>query len=80
MTITVKSEETLNSFKFWGQAELNASKLTFRELQELTDILALNYSDEGIDAAELNDLMAYEFDYVCELLDLDEDEVDARAN
>lgn len=79
MTITVKSEETLNTFKFWGQAERNADKLTFRELEELTDILALSY-DEAIDATELNDLMAYEFDYVCELLGLDEDEVDARVD
>ena len=79
MTITVKSEETLNTFKFWGQAERNADKLTFRELEELTDILALNY-DEAIDATELNDIMAYEFDYVCELLGLDEDEVDARVD
>ena len=79
MTITVKSEETLNTFKFWGQAQRNADKLTYNELGRLTDILALSY-DEAIDATELNDLMAYEFGYVCKLLGLDEDEVDARAD
>lgn len=79
MTITVKSEETLNTFKFWGQAQDNADKLTYSELEELTNILASSYN-EAIDATELNDLMAYEFGYVCELLGLDEDEVDARVD
>ena len=79
MTITVKSEETLNTFKFWDQAKRNADKLTYSELEELTDILALSY-DEAIGATELNDLMAYEFGYVCELLGLHEDEVNARVD
>lgn len=76
MTLTITTEETLNTFDFWGQAARNAAKLTYAELEALTDILATCY--ESITATELNDLMAFDFEYLCELLDLDVDEVEER--
>lgn len=77
MTLTITTEETLNTFHFWGQAVDNAAKLTYNELEVLTDVLALCY--ESMTATELNDLMAFDFEHLCDLIDLDVNEVEARG-
>ena len=67
-------EKNLPYFEFWGQAANCAEKLTYKELETIESMLEELYPD-GIDATNLNDLFAYEFETVCEWLGLDESEV-----
>jgi hypothetical protein len=74
---TYNDNTTLTNFKFWSGAEDNASCLTYAELEELDSLLEELYP-EGMEETQLNDLMWFEFDSVCELLGLDIDEVYER--
>lgn len=65
----ITSEKSLSRFEFWGQASYNAKKLTTEQLDELESILENDYPD-GIDETHLNDIMAYDFETVCEWLNL----------
>ena len=60
---------SLTAFQWWGGAELNARMLSFSELDALDNILTDLYPD-GVDSTMLNDLMWFEFDFVCDLLGL----------
>ena len=70
-------EKSLKDFDFWSGAEDNAAKLTSDELDQLDDLLSSS-REEPYDETELNDLMRFEFETVCEWLGLDYDEVMAR--
>lgn len=60
-------DDTLRNFNFWGQAKQNVNNyLTYDELDELDDILD-EVLTEPTDT-EINDLFAYDFDYICTLL------------
>ena len=60
-------DDTLRNFTFWGQAKQNVNNyLTYDELDELDDILD-GVLTEPTDT-EINDLFAYDFDYICSLL------------
>ena len=63
----IYEEKSLRDFEFWGQAQKNVELLTERQLDEVEQILEDSYPD-GIDATDLNDLFAYDFDTVCEWL------------
>lgn len=67
-----KKENTLNNFDFWSGGKDNAEMLTSKELDELTYILEDIYP-EGMEETQINDLLYFDFDYVCELLGLDYD-------
>ena len=60
---------SLTAFQWWGGAELNARMLALSELDALDNILIDLYPD-GVDSTMLNDLMQFEFDFVCDLLGL----------
>lgn len=63
----VFSEINLSSFEFWGGAKLNADMLTFDELEQLDYVLEDCYN-EGISETMVNDIMWFEFEWVCEML------------
>lgn len=78
MTITYEIS-SLREFKFWGHAADNFNLLRDDEIDRLDDFF--NSEDCGNTSAEyLNDLFAYYFEYVCDTLGLDEDEVLERAD
>lgn len=70
----IYEEKELATFDFWGGAADNARRLTWSELETVESILADIYPD-GIDATNLNDLFAFEFESVCDWLGLTEEEV-----
>ena len=71
--MTITYETTLKDFEFWGPARENVKKLTDEELEFLE-----GWFDEPINQTELNDLFAYDFESVCNILGLTEEEVWAR--
>ncbi len=74
----ITSETLLPRFEFWAGAETNAALLTFSELVQLEDVLEELFPD-GMTDTELNDLLWFDFDSVCEWLGLDVEEVETRA-
>jgi len=71
MKITV--DINLTYFKFWGGAKNFADKLTYSELNLIQDILEgekTNFTE-----TEINDLFWFDDEYICELLNLDIDEI-----
>lgn len=75
----IYEEKNLPTFEFWGGAADNAARLTWAELETVESILEDLYPD-GIDATNLNDLFAFDFESVCDWLGLTEDEVLNRDN
>ena len=72
----IYEEKNLAYFDFWGPASDNASKLTYEDMQTIESILEMeDFEYKGIDATYLNDIFAYDFGYICELLGLTEEEV-----
>lgn len=65
-------EISLSSFEFWGGAKLNADMLSIEELEQLDDMIVDVY-DEGVSETMMNDIMWFEFEWVCELLGLEYD-------
>ena len=63
----VFSEINLSSFEFWGGAKLNADMLSVEELEQLDYMLEDCYS-EGVSETLINDIMWFEFEWVCEML------------
>jgi len=69
----IKKEVSLRYFEFWSGAISNAEKLTVDELDQLEQILEDTYCDELPTETEINDLMWFEFETICEWLGLDYD-------
>lgn len=69
----IHKEESLRNFNFWGPARENSCELSFEQLDQLESILEDTYP-EGIDETQLNDIMAYDFEWVKEVLGVDEEE------
>lgn len=63
----IYAEKNLRNFEFWSGAMEHANLLTCEQLDEVEQILEDTYLD-GIDATDLNDLFAYDFDTVCKWL------------
>lgn len=70
----IYEEKNLPTFDFWGGAADNARRLTWAELETVESTLYDLYPD-GIDATNLNDLFAFDFESVCDWLGLTEEEV-----
>lgn len=70
--MTIKTEKNLRYFDFWSGAAYNAEQLSYDELDELEGIL--EGIEEEWDAAEINDLLWFDFPVVCEWLGLEFDE------
>lgn len=78
MTMTI--EKNLRDFHFWGGAASNAAKLTPEELdqaEEYLETLPCN-EEEYWSTTEINDIFWFDFESVCEWLELDYEEVMAR--
>lgn len=80
MTMTI--EKKLRDFHFWSGAATNAAKLTSDELDQLEEQLEemkdWDSSTEPWSTTEINDLMWFQFEDICEWLGLDYEEVMAR--
>lgn len=76
MTMTI--EKKLRDFHFWGGAASNAAKLTPKELDSIEEQLE-ELADEPWSITEVNDLLWFDFEDVCnKWLGLDYEEVMAR--
>lgn len=75
--MTIKTEITLHNFEFWGGAQENVKLLTTPELNTVEYMLTDCYG-EDLTATQLNDLFWFDFNIICEWLDLDPDAVEAR--
>jgi len=77
MTMTI--EKKLRDFNFWSGAATNAAKLTPEELDELENQLEeIKGDDEPWSTTEVNDIMWFQFEDICDWLDLNYEEVMAR--
>lgn len=77
MTMTI--EKKLRDFHFWSGAASNAAKLTPEELDTLESALEDMIDEkEPWSTTEVNDLMWFQFEDVCEWLGLNYEEVMAR--
>lgn len=77
MTMTI--EKKLRDFHFWSGAAANAAKLTPEELDTLeSELEDMIDEKEPWSTTEINDLMWFQFEDVCEWLGLDYEEVMAR--
>ena len=67
--MTIKTEQSLRNFEFWQRAKINAEQLTSEEFDELENNLEDFYPD-GMTDVELNDLFWFDFEWICEILEL----------
>lgn len=65
----IYKEESLCHFEFWSGAKDRASRLTFEQLDQVENILEGCWP-EGMSETEINDLFWFDFDTVCEWLDI----------
>ena len=72
--IKVRQKLKLENFKFWSGGADRASLLTDEELSDFESHLEELYPD-GIEDTTLNDLFWFDFEWVCEQLGLNADEV-----
>ena len=73
----ISSYTALPHFEFWSGGADNAKLLTYDELVVLDELLEDIYPD-GLNETQLNDLLWFDFELVCEWLGLDFDEVNER--
>ena len=66
-------EESLRSFQFWGDAKEFAKLLNGDELDIMDDVLG-ECGDELSDV-NINDIFAYDRDWVCECIGVAEDDI-----
>lgn len=71
--MTIKTEQSLRYFEFWSGAKTNAEQLTTEELDTLENVLEDLYP-EGMTDTKINDLLWFEFEWVCEILGLNYNE------
>ena len=79
MTMTI--EKKLRDFHFWSGAATNAAKLTYEELDQLEEKIETWREDDDVEpytVTEINDMMWFQFEDICEWLGLDYEEVMAR--
>ncbi len=68
----IYSETSLSDFKFWSGAKDNAEELTDKQFDELESHLQQLYP-EGMDETAVNDLLWFEFDWIKDLLGIEEE-------
>lgn len=73
-----KVDENLTNFKFWSGGKDRADLLTYDELDELDGRIHELLGNEPTDT-EINDLFWFDFDSVCGLIGLTEEEVFKRG-
>lgn len=63
-----KVEESLSNFEFWGQARDVAREFTDEQLEQLEDLISDMFCDDYPTDTQINDLFAYDSDYLKSLL------------
>lgn len=63
-----KVDESLSNFEFWGQARDNAREFSEAQLDQLENIIADMWCDDYPTDTAINDLFAYDSDYLKQLL------------
>lgn len=63
-----KVDESLSRFDFWGQAKDNAREFTEEQLDQLEVLISDMFCDDYPTDVAINDLFAYDSDYLKELL------------
>lgn len=63
-----KVEESLSNFEFWGQARDVAREFTDEQLEQLDDLISDMFCDDYPTDTQINDLFAYDSDYLKSLL------------
>lgn len=66
-------EESLSNFQWWSGAKDNAAELTEEQFGRLESILEDCYPD-GMTDTQINDLMWFEFDWIKEMLGIEDEE------
>lgn len=66
-------EESLKCFQFWGDAKEFAKLLTSDEMEIMDDVLG-EYGDKLSDV-DVNDIFAYDRDWVCKCIGVAEDDI-----
>ena len=75
--MTIKQEISIRDFEFWGNAETNASKFTEEEW-DIIDAYMEEMYPFGIDSTELNDIFTYYIEDILNIIDITEEEWEAR--
>ena len=75
MTMTI--EKNLRDFHFWAGAATNAAKLTPEELDQIEEVIE-SAGLEPWSTTEVNDAFWFDFENLCDWIDLDYEEVMAR--
>ena len=70
-------DKPLSQFEFWSGAKDRADLLTIQELDRIGDILEEMYGE--MEDVEINDMFWFDFDNVCKLIGLTEEEVFERS-
>ena len=79
MTMTI--EKKLRDFHFWSGAATNAAKLTPEELDQVETVMEESMGDDGYwSTTEVNYMMWFQFEDICDWLNLDYEEVMARKD
>jgi len=73
------TETNLTSFKFWAGATDLAHKLTYSELNEISEELEIIYPD-GMTDVQINDLFWFDEDFICKAIGKNIDEVLERQD
>lgn len=63
-----KVEESLRNFEFWGQARDVAREFTDEQLEQLEDLISDMFCEDYPTDTQINDLFAYDSDYLKSLL------------
>lgn len=63
----ITTEKNLTNFKFWSGAKALANKLTYAELDWISQQLEELYPD-GMTETQINDLFWFEEDFICEMI------------
>ena len=70
----ITTEKNLNEFIFWSGARALANKLTYAELDWVSQQLEELYPN-GMTDTQINDLFRFEEDFICQMIGEDLDEI-----
>ena len=71
------SEINLRDFEAWSGGETTLRNLTEREAVELEKIIE-EYYEDGLTETQLNDILWFEDDWICDMLGIDEEDWEGR--
>lgn len=75
----ITTEKSFSNFEFWSGAKHNAALLSYSQLDAIENALEDIYPD-GMTETELNDLFWFDFEFVCECIGVDAEELQNGLN